>query len=520
MDGRRVCPGDGLVPSDKESPIQNQLLPRRVDTRADRNAVRHHKLSLTALTMTTGYLGLVVFVGVVFQTTGLIIRGPTVSMITDTTMDVGIVDPHTSPTASQSMNSFASTTDLTVSNTLYFLGTQVPKSTFYGGSLEITHHPVDGSCPRVAYIATWSKCPRRNAGVFTLCRSVHAVKSPAYPKLTVSVDDSVRLHLHQAPIEYSGAYSLRIWIDGTSQSNLFWVGFTILPKGAPFQAVKPPLTECLVGEPIRLNFTQVYIPNGAKHVTPISRTSGEHHIHASGDRLKVPHLPNHPPIPTQNIDQTLSNSPQIHSEAPDIVTAELIPESPNPLTTITPSPDTNIRSPPIDTSTRSSSGDIPSAVITETELTDDLVTASAIPQTIELERPAILASDLNETAEEGQNSTHRSFPASFFNFFPKLSTLQIIQLAIPASLLVCVVMGSCICCLIRCHKRRQRPRNPIYKPAPKVEYSAANEIAFAQLSQNLCTTTPAQVNPRPKRLSHTRDPPATTPKDSHIILSS
>ncbi|QOD40150.1 glycoprotein I [Macropodid alphaherpesvirus 4] len=469
--------------------------------------------------MTTVYLGLVVLVGVVFQATGLIIRGPTISMITDSTMDVGIVDPNTSPTDSQSMNSFADTTDLTVSNTLYFLGTQVPKPTFYGGSLEITHHPVDGSCPRVAYIATWSKCPRRNAGVFTLCRSVHAVQSPAYPKLTVSVDDSVRLHLRQAPIEYSGAYSLRIWIDGTTQSNLFWVGFTILQKGAPFQDVKPPLPECLVGEPVRLNLTQVYMPDGVKHVTPISRTSGEHHIHTSGELLNVPHLPNHTPIPTHDIDPTLPDLPQIHPEVPDIVTSERLTESPDTLT-ITTSQETNIRLPPIDATSTTSSSDTPSAVITDTDLADALVTVSVIPHTTELEHPAILALGSNETSREDQNNTHRSFPASFFNFFSKLSTLQIIQLAIPTSLLVCVVLGSCICCLIRCHKRRQRPRNPIYKPAHKVEYSAANEIAFAQLSQNLYATTPTQVNPRPKRLSHTRDPPATTPKDSHIILSS
>ncbi|BAP00744.1 envelope glycoprotein I [Pteropodid alphaherpesvirus 1] len=418
-------------------------------------------------------LGLVVFIlsSVGIAIGELVLRGPTISMVAEKPIDAGFIHPFSHNESQTRSSAPYVLEDLTVSGALYFLGSQVPKTPFYNGSLDILHVPTGPWCPRVVYVASWLKCPRRNSGAFTVCQSSHVTQSKAYPSLSVKVAEQFVLRLTQASSFYSGVYVVRVWVGPESLPNEFPLTFVIAPH-THVGRVHPFMCDAAI----------------------LRRPAKDADIYT---------LP-HPQPPTPSVHPQLTTTPTPPTTQTTPTTAHAPPHTPAPPSPPTPAPPAPSTPSPEAPTTEAIKSSTTAPQSTTTELASS-VASPDIPKTLP-------GSEGNETsyAAVSSNQTgsinNRSSRSSRY----QLSTTQIVQIAIPAAILFCVITGSFVCCVRRCYRRYGCSRKQIYRPSLHVGVSAANEAALARLESELTANTPPTPPGGKRRLSRTRLPSLTS----------
>ncbi|ARS01778.1 envelope glycoprotein I [Macacine alphaherpesvirus 1] len=338
-------------------------------------------------------LGFLLALGPWVLAAGVVIRGPTISLVAESLVAAGAVGANGSLLE-----------DLEIPGEFHFLGPQVPHVTYYDGSVELLHYPPGGLCPRVVLVEELTACPRRNAVAFTLCRSTRRAQSPAYAGLTLDPARQPLLRARGPADAVVGFYVVRVWVEGATNASLFPLSLVAFPaEGRPSET---PRDREEAGEPCdpdvnpwapRLRLSDVFAP-----ATP-------------------------PPA---------AGTP-VHSETtPPTGTASAAPEA-------------------------EAGGDA------------------------EVTTPASVAPVREEAG--GARAPEASVAPTPEASRHELTTLRIVQIAIPACIIACVVLGSCACCLARrCRRRHYRPSR-IYTPPPSSasSISAVNEAALARLGDEL-----------------------------------
>ncbi|ARS01703.1 envelope glycoprotein I [Macacine alphaherpesvirus 1] len=337
--------------------------------------------------------GLLLALGPWVLVAGVVIRGPTISLVSESLVAAGAVGAN---------GSFLG--DLEVPGEFHFLGAQVPRVTYYDGSLELLHYPPDGLCPRVVLVEEMTACPRRNAVAFTLCRSTRRAQSPAYAGLTLDPTRQPLLRARGPADAVVGFYVLRVWVDGAANASLFPLSLARFPAG---------------------------------DLAPT----------APGDERGAVEL----------------CDPDVTPWAPRLrLTDVFAPATPPPAARTSAAPETT---PP--------SG--AAAETPEAEAAAEGTPASPTPVETESEAGAPRSSGGASVAPTSEASRY------------ELTTLRIVQIAIPACIIACVALGSCACCLARRCRRRQYRPSRIYTPPPSTasSISAVNEAALARLGDEL-----------------------------------
>ncbi|AHM96042.1 envelope glycoprotein I [Papiine alphaherpesvirus 2] len=341
---------------------------------------------------------------------GVVIRGPTISLVSDSLLAAGPVGANGSLLE-----------DLEVPGEFHFLGPQVPHATYYDGAVELFHYPPGDRCPRVVLVEELTACPRRNAVAFTLCRATRRTQSPAYADLTLDLARQPLLRARGPAGAVVGLYVVRVWVEGATNASLFPLGLAAFPAEGP--PAEPPRGE-----------------------TPADERC----------------------------------DPDVPLWAPRLGPADVfVPATPTPPARTTAIPETT---------------PAPAAA-------DPPATPGAGRSEETEETPAAPTPGGGEAAPAGPTPEASRY---------ELTTTQIVQIAIPAAILACVVLGSCACCLgRRCRRRRPRPAR-IYRPPSPVapSISAVNEAALARLGDELKRP---QESPRrgKRRLSQTMVPSLT-----------
>ncbi|UVC67235.1 envelope glycoprotein I [Human alphaherpesvirus 1] len=361
-----------------------------------------------------------VLVGLWVCATSLVVRGPTVSLVSNSFVDAGALGPEG-----------VVEEDLLILGELRFVGDQVPHTTYYDGVVELWHYPMGHKCPRVVHVVTVTACPRRPAVAFALCRATDSTHSTAYPTLELNLAQQPLLRVQRATRDYAGVYVLRVWVGDAPNASLFVLGMAIATEGtlayngSAYGSCDPKL---LPSSAPRLAPASVYQPAPNQASTP-----SDHHLHPLDHHL--PPLDHH----LHPLDHHLH--PLDHHLHP--LDHHLPPPRPPPPPPRQPSPLPKHRPRPSPRNPR-------------------------LP-------------NLRVHHEPPSNATRATRDSRY-----ALTVTQIIQIAIPASIIALVFLGSCICFIHRCQRRYRRSRRPIYSPQIPTGISCAvNEAAMARLGAEL-----------------------------------